>query len=206
MLPFTILMASLARWVGGLVDRFGSRWLLVAGPALAGLGFMLLSRVGLTNGPGAFWTTYFPGILVLAVGMTLTVVPLTTTVMSAVADRYAGTASGVNNALSRTASVFANAIVGALAIVFFGQALAGEVENLSLATEVEQTVMAQAIDLGDAQVPATVAKEHRGAVAHAFRTAFVETFRRVMWISAGLAILSSLAAFFLIEHRVKERM
>ena len=55
--------------------------------------------------------------------MTLTVVPLTTTVMGAVADRNAGTASGVNNALTRTANVFANAVVGALAIVFFTQDL-----------------------------------------------------------------------------------
>ena len=204
MLPFTILMASLAQWVGGLVDRYGPRWLLVVGPLLAGVGFLLLSGVGLTEGPRAFWTTYFPGIVVFAAGMTLTVVPLTTTVMSAVEDRYAGTASGVNNAMTRTASVFANAIVGALAIVFFTQALGQTVDDLPLTSEGQQAVMAQAIDLGDAQVPEAVAAENRPAVAQAFRTSFVNAFRRIMWISAGLAILSAAAAFFLIENRVKE--
>lgn len=204
MLPFTILMASLAQWVGGLVDRYGPRWFLVAGPSLAGIGFLLLSGVGLTEGPGEFWTTYFPGILVFAAGMTLTVVPLTTTVMSAVEDRHAGTASGVNNAMTRTASVFANAIVGALAIVFFTQALGQATEELSLVGPEQQAVMAQAINLGDAQVPEAVVGEDRSTVAQAFRLSFVTTFRRVMWISAGLAILSAAAAFFLIENRVKE--
>ena len=201
MLPFTILMASLAQWVGGLVDRYGPRWLLVVGPALAGVGFLLLSRVGITGGPGDFWTTYFPGIVVFAAGMTLTVVPLTTTVMSAVEDRYAGTASGVNNAMTRTASVFANAIVGALAIVFFTQALGQATEELSLAAAEQQAVMAQAINLGDAQVPKAIPGNQRLAVEQAFRESFVTTFQRVMWISTALAMLSAVVAFFLIENR-----
>ena len=204
MLPFTILMASLAQYVGGLVDQYGPRWFLVAGPALAGVGFVLLSTVGLTDGPGDFWTTYFPGILVFAAGMTLTVVPLTTTVMSAAEDRYAGTASGVNNAMTRTASVFANAIVGALAIVFFSQSLSQQIADLPLSPELHQAIMIQAIDLGNAQVPDGVAEENRSVVEQAFRDSFVITFRRVMWISAGLALLSAVAAFFLIENRVKE--
>ena len=205
MLPFTILMASLAQWVGGLVDRYGPRWLLIVGPALAGVGFVLLSTVGLTNGPADFWITYFPGILVFAAGMTLTVVPLTTTVMSAVEDRYSGTASGVNNAMTRTASVFANAVVGALAIVFFSQALSGQVEDIALTTAAREAVMTQAVDLGNAQVPTTLGEENRAAVSHAYRLSFVTTFQRIMWISAGLAWLSAAAAFLLIKNPLKER-
>ena len=94
LLPFTLLMASMARVVGGWVDRYGPRWLLIAGPLLAGVGFVLLSQAGLTDGPQDYWTTFFPGIVVFAAGMTLTVVPLTTTVMNAADDRHAGTASG----------------------------------------------------------------------------------------------------------------
>ena len=205
MLPFTILMASLAQYVGGRVDRYGPRWFLITGPSLAGVGFLLLSRVGLTDGPSDFWATYFPGIVVFAAGMTLTVVPLTTTVMSAVEDRYAGTASGVNNAMTRTASVFANAIVGALAIVFFSQALSQQMEGVSMDPAVQQAVMTQAIDLGNARVPAAVTAPNRSTVEQAYRVSFVTTFRQVMWISAGLALLSAAAAFFLIENPVKEK-
>ena len=203
-LPFTLLMATFARLVGGLVDRYGPRWLLIIGPTLAGVGFLLLARVGLTAGPADFWTTFFPGMVVFAAGMTLTVVPLTTTVMSAVADRNAGTASGVNNALTRTANVFANAVVGALAIVFFTQDLEQSTANLTLTPDVEQAVLAEAIDLGDAQVPEAVGDENRATVADAYQKAFVAAFGQILYISAGLAFLSAAAAFLLIDKRVKE--
>ncbi len=203
-LPFTLLMATFARSAGALVDRYGPRWLLIIGPTVVGIGFLLLSGVGRTDGPADFWTTFFPGIVVFAAGMTLTVVPLTTTVMGAVADRNAGTASGVNNALTRTASVFANAVVGALAIVFFTQDLERSTADLTLAPEVKQALMAQAINLGDAQVPEAVGDENQAAVADAYQEAFVTAFRRIMYISAGLAFLSAAAAFWLIDARVKE--
>ena len=203
-LPFTLLMATFARSAGNLVDRYGPRWLLIIGPAIVGVGFLLLASVGRTAGPADFWTTFFPGIVVFAAGMTLTVVPLTTTVMGAVADRNAGTASGVNNALTRTASVFANAVVGALAIVFFTQDLQQSTANLSLAPDVEQAVLAEAIDLGDAQVPEAVGDENRATVANAYQKAFVAAFSQILYISAGLAFLSAAAAFLLIDKRVKE--
>ena len=204
LLPFTLLMASLARYVGRLVDRYGPRWLLVGGPFLAGLGFVLLSQVGLTNGPADYWTTFFPGIVVFAAGMTLTVVPLTTTVMSSVEDRHAGTASGINNAMTRTASVFANAVVGALAIVLFSQALTQDVADIEMSGQTRRAVMDEAIDLGDAEVPEAVSAEDQPAVARAYRRAFVAAFGRIMWLSAGLAFLSAAAAFFLIDQRVTE--
>ncbi len=203
-LPFTLLMATFARSAGGLVDRYGPRWLLIIGPAIVGIGFLLLARVGRTAGPADFWTTFFPGIEVFAAGMTLTVVPLTTTVMSAVADRNAGTASGVNNAVTRTASVFANAVVGALAIVFFSQALEISTADLALAPEVQQSVLAEAVNLGDAQVPEAVRDVNQATVANAYQDAFVTAFRRIMYISAGLAFLSAVAAFLLIDKRVKD--
>ncbi len=203
-LPFTLLMATFARSAGGLVDRYGPRWLLIIGPAIVGVGFLLLARVGRTAGPAEFWTTFFPGIVVFAAGMTLTVVPLTTTVMGAVADRNAGTASGVNNALTRTASVVANAVVGALAIFLFAQALEQSTTTMAMPPATKQAVMAQAVNLGDAHVPETVAPENRTTVAEAYQEAFVTAFQRILYISAGLAFLSAAAAFFLIDKRVAE--
>ena len=122
-LPFTLLMISLARFAGSLADKYGPRILFMAGPATAGAGLCLLSFVGQTNGPSDYWTTFFPGILVFGLGISFTVAPLTAAVMDPVDDRYSGTASGINNAISRISNVFANAVFGALAVLFFSGAL-----------------------------------------------------------------------------------
>jgi MFS family permease len=131
-LPFTVLMISIARFAGALADKHGPRLLLIAGPALAGLGLLILSFVKQTAGPSAYWTTFFPGIVIFGIGMSFTVAPLTTAVMGSVSDHFSGTASGVNNALTRIANVFANAILGALAVLFLSVALQGELKNVKL--------------------------------------------------------------------------
>ncbi|MEJ8853162.1 MFS transporter [Variovorax robiniae] len=110
LLPFILLMFLLSGWAGQLVDRFGPRMPLVIGPAIAACGFGLLAAL-----PGvgsSYWAAFLPGVLVLGFGMTVTVAPLTTTVMNSVGAELAGTASGVNNAVSRTAAVLAIAVFG----------------------------------------------------------------------------------------------
>jgi predicted MFS family arabinose efflux permease len=116
-LPFTVLMILIARFAGALADKYGPRLFLISGPATAGTGLLLLSFVKQTHGASDYWTTFFPGILVLGLGMSFTVAPLTATVMGSVSDQLSGTASGVNNALTRISNVFANAIFGALAVL-----------------------------------------------------------------------------------------
>ena len=80
-LPFTILLTLMSRWAGGLIDRVGARLPLIVGPAIAALGFVLLALPGLTAGPDQYWLTFFPGMIVLGIGMGVTVAPLTTAVM-----------------------------------------------------------------------------------------------------------------------------
>ena len=81
---------------------------------------LLLSFVKQTNGPSNnIGRLIFPGIAIFGLGMSFTVTPLTTTVMGAVANHYSGTASGINNAITRISNVFSNAIIGGLAILFF---------------------------------------------------------------------------------------
>jgi len=109
LLPFSLIMGGLSGAAGRMADRFGARPLLTVGPILAGIGFGLLGAPWIGSG---FWTGVLPGLLVVALGMTLAVAPLTNTVMSAVAASHAGVASGINNAVARIAGLLAVAVLG----------------------------------------------------------------------------------------------
>jgi len=189
-LPFTVMMITLARFAGGLADRHGPRLLLIFGPAAAGAGLLILSFVGQTKGPGDYWTTFFPGIIVFGLGMSFTVAPLTAAVMGSVSDHFSGTASGVNNAMTRIANVFANAIFGALAVLFFTGALQGQMQHMRLDAGQKQAVMAQAADLGNAKVPAKM--DDRKAIGRAYHESFIKAYADIMRISAGLGFLGAL--------------
>lgn len=110
-LPVTVLLFLLASRGGDLAQRIGPRLPLTVGPLLIGGGFALLSRIG----PGASYVTVLlPGLVVLGLGLVLTVAPVTATVLAAVDDEHSGLASGVNNAVARTAGLVAIAVIPAV--------------------------------------------------------------------------------------------
>jgi EmrB/QacA subfamily drug resistance transporter len=199
-LPFTILMIAMARIAGAIADKHGPRLLLIAGPATAGAGLLILSFVKQTNGPADYWTTFFPGVLVFGTGMSFTVAPLTAAVMGSVSDHFSGTASGVNNAISRIANVFANAILGALAVLFFTWALQQDIQHIPLNEKQKQVVMAQATNLGDAKVPAGFNSHDQQVIKKLYRDGFISVYARVMQLSALLAFLGALMSFFFIRN------
>lgn len=199
-LPFTILMITLARFAGGLADKHGPKWLLTIGPAVAGTGLLILSFVKQTNGPADYWTTFLPGVLVLGLGMSFTVAPLTTAVMGAVSDHYSGVASGINNAMTRISGVFANAIFGALAVLFFSGALQKEIAPLKLPAAEQQSVMKQANNLGNASLPKARGDQHAQQIEKAYHNGFINAYGKIMKISAGLAFLGTLMAFIFIKN------
>src|SRR6185437_7836024 len=198
-LPFTLLMIAIARPAGILADKWGPRLFLIFGPGLTGCGMLLLSFVGLTKGPASYWTSFLPGVLVLGLGMSFTVAPLTTTVMNAVSDQYSGVASGINNALTRVANVFANAILGALAVFFFTQALHHRLDMLPMQPATRQQVMAQASDLGNAHVP--VRSGDSALITAAYRTGFIQVYQQVMRLSACLAFAGAIMGLLFIRRR-----
>lgn len=199
-LPFSFILAGLSRWAGGLVDRYGPRWPLIAGPALVGIGFLIMARVGLTAGPSQYWTTFFPGIIVFGLGMGVTVAPLTTTVMSAWPE-HAGTESGINNAVSRIAGVLSIAVLGSVALFTFSDRLQENSQHLDLTPDVRQELIEQSARLGEAAVPAGVPAGQATAVETVIRESFVETYRAVMVICTAMAWLSVAMVVWLIGRR-----
>ncbi|HXB07362.1 MAG TPA: MFS transporter [Puia sp.] len=198
-LPFTVLMIAIARWAGTLADKRGARLFLVMGPAVAGLGLLLLSFVGVTGGPREYWTTFLPGIVVLGLGMSFTVAPLTTTVMTSVGDDHSGVASGINNAMTRIAGVFANAIFGALAVLVFTSELRGRLGGSGAAAQWGQAVLAQAGNLGNARVPAGV--EDVAEVQRIYRESFIMVYQDTLRIAAGLAFLGAVMGLVFVRRK-----
>ena len=202
-LPFTILMISLARYAGKLADKVGSRLFLITGPITAGAGLLLLSFVGKTNGPQDYWTTFFPGILVLGLGMAFTVAPLTTAVMASVSDHLSGTASGINNAMTRVASVFANAIFGGLAVLFFSGALTNSLDSDGYLEKDKTEILKQAGNLGNAQVPENFTHIQKKRIQQLYHQSFLHAYAIIMRISACLGFLGGLMALLFIKARVE---
>ncbi|HEX3053646.1 MAG TPA: MFS transporter [Aggregatilineaceae bacterium] len=205
MTPFALLLAGLSPWAGGLVDRYGPRLLLTVGPAIVGVGFMLLALPGITDGPRDFWTTYLPGILGTGIGMGITVAPLTSTVMGAAPEGKSGTASGINNAVARLAGVLAIAVMGAIALGVFSAALTREAEAINLSGSEREALHDQAGELGNAEAPDSIAADQRPAVENAIQRAFVSTFRVLAVIGAALAWISAFVAGMLLQSKPRAR-
>ena len=197
-LPAIALMTLLSRWAGGLVGRYGSKRPLVVGPLIAAVGLALFAVPGVG---GSYWTTFFPAVIVLGVGLAVSVAPLTTTVMGAVDSRRAGLASGVNNAVARTASLLAIAVMGVVVSLAFNRGLDSHLATIELPPEARQALDQQRARLAGAEVPAGVSGETRAALERAVDEAFVDGFRVAMLLGAGLAVASAGSAWLLIEGK-----
>src|SRR5437763_1936137 len=197
-LPFILIMFGLSRWSVGLVKRYGSELPLVIGPTIAGIGFVLFVRPGVES---SYWTAFLPAIIVLGLGMAISVAPLTTTVMNSVSESRAGIASGINNAVSRTAGLLSIAVLGLIMFHTFNSCLDRRLNQMNVAPQVRQVLNDQRMKLAAAELPATIDERTRAIVKQAIDECFVTGFRRVMICGAALAFASSLMAWLIIRSR-----
>jgi EmrB/QacA subfamily drug resistance transporter len=202
-LPFSILLIAMSQWAGGLVDRIGPRPPLILGPILVGIGFILTALPGITDGESEYWTSFFPGMVVFGLGMGLTVSPLTATAMGSVPQRNSGAASGINNTMSRASGAFMTAVIGGFALIVFSESLMSAVDDLDLSDQTQQALAEEAEQLSNTEPPEDLPDDVQAAIREDIRTTFVDTFRLVMLICAGLSFLSAGFAYWLVEDRLR---
>jgi EmrB/QacA subfamily drug resistance transporter len=194
LLPLPVLMFALSRWSGGLVKRVGSRLPLTLGPIVAAAGFMLFARPGIG---GTYWSTFFPAVAVLGLGMAILVAPLTTTAMTAVAVEHAGVASGVNNAVARVAGLVAIAVFGIVLVRHFDIRVNAALDGLDLSGAERAAIHDELPKLAGADVDAAVGLDRRQGVRHAIDESFVSSVRQIMISSAGLACAAAIMGLLL---------
>jgi EmrB/QacA subfamily drug resistance transporter len=112
LLPITLIMLTFSARAGRLATRIGPRIPMSLGPVIAGVGLILLTRIGAGS---TYWVDVLPGVIVFGCGLSLTVAPLTATVLGAAPDQFAGVSSAVNNDVARTAGLIAVAVLPPLA-------------------------------------------------------------------------------------------
>lgn len=191
MLPFVLLMFVLSRWSGGLVGRIGARIPLVVGALFAAAGFAAFALPGIG---GSYWTTYFPAAVLLGIGGTLFVAPLTTTVFDAVDTEKSGVASGVNNAVARTAGLIAIAALGIVLAAVFNAGFDRRMASRHLSPQTARIAHDDRARLYAGTVPNDVPQQDRAAVGEAVREGYLAGFRGVMLASSAVCIVAALIA------------
>ena len=178
LLAAPIMIATLSPFMGRIVDRYGVRLPLIIGPSIVALSYLVYSIPSVTAGFSDFWWSFLPASLLSGLGMGITVAPLVSAVMGSVPQHSTGIASGVNNAMSRSAQVLAVAIMGGVALLLFSNALSQQLEPLNLSAANHAAIMASSNNLGNTLIPPDV---DAIAVRNAIQTAFVSMFRILMW-------------------------
>ena len=198
LLPFVLTMFLLSSWAGGLVRRYGAKLPLVIGPIVAAVGLALFMLPGVSA--GSYWTSFFPAVVVMSLGMAASVAPLTTTVMGAVEERHAGVASGINNAVSRAAGLISIAVLGVVMTGVFARSFNARLEVLNIPVQTRAALEAQTSSLAAISIPEHLTDGTKQVIRRAVEESFVSGFRVVILVAATLALTSALFALLLVDR------
>jgi EmrB/QacA subfamily drug resistance transporter len=197
LLPLTVLTFALSRRFGALADKIGPRPFMGFGPIVAGIGLLLMMRI---NSDGDYVTQVLPGVIVFGLGLSMTVAPLTATVLAGAPPHHSGIASGVNNAVARVAGLLAVAVIGAVAASQFSNTIDSRLPVSRLAPSTQHAV-AEAkkrtlVTETDGAAPADRPRVHAALEAGA-----VKAFHVGIGIGGALAIAGGLISLVGIEDR-----
>ena len=185
LLPITVIMFALSRRFGALADQLGPRLFMGLGPLIAGVGIALLARADAhADYPGVV----LPAVLVFGLGLSMTVAPLTATVLGGVDERHAGMASAINNAVARVAGLLAVAAVGAAVASQFASTLDARAARLPLDPAARAAVAQARGRALVVRVPPGVGTQ-APAVHAALTAASVDAFRLAMELTAALVMI-----------------
>jgi Major Facilitator Superfamily len=185
-IPVTLVMFLLSMRFGSLADRYGPRFFMGVGPLIAAAGMAMLLRL---DSDVSYVADLLPGLLVFAIGLSITVAPLTATVLADADESNAGIASGVNNAIARVAGLVTIAAVGAVVAASFGTRLEDEV-----GAEGQRPEVARAVEEAKKQPLAAVEvqgvpEDVQASVREAGEDASVGAFRVGVGIATALVAL-----------------
>jgi EmrB/QacA subfamily drug resistance transporter len=187
-LPATVVMFLLSRRFGALADRYGPRLFMGAGPLVAACGLVLFLGIGIHVD---YLSEVLPGVLVFALGLSMTVAPLTAAVLAG-AEKEAGIASGVNNAIARVAGLLGTAAVGAVVASSFGTSLSMRLAGVRLDTAARAAVKAaKRLPLGRPDVHG-IASAQAHALSRAAEEASLHSFHLGVAIAAVLVAVGGL--------------
>jgi EmrB/QacA subfamily drug resistance transporter len=200
LLPFILFVSFLSRWSGGLITTYGPKLPLIVGPIVIALGYLLFMKPGVGD---SYWIDFFPSVMVLGLGMAISVAPLTATVMSSVTQDHAGIASGINNAVARTAGLIAIAVFGIVMLHVFSAGIDRRISEWKMPESIANSLHSQRTKLAAIVAPDDVDPAARQLIRRAVDESFVLGFRTLMAIAAGLALLSATMALIFVRAPTK---
>jgi EmrB/QacA subfamily drug resistance transporter len=189
--PTSLLLFFLSpRW-GKMSTSTGPRLPMALGPVVAGVGLLLLLRVG---ADADYVTEVLPGILLFGLGLSATVAPLTATALNSVEERHVGVASGINNGVSRVAGLLAIAVLGALISGQFGAKIDTELEGAALSADGREAVADAKADPLPAPDTEGLPPEEAGQIEAAATSAAEDGFHLGIAVAGSLMIIGGAIA------------